>query len=110
MKLNILGTEYELIFKNWKEDSFLNQSDGYIDSSAKKIVICNKRDDCEIEDFESYQKKVMRHEIIHAFMEESGLSINFEHKPIGIEETVVDWIAIQFPKIVVVFEMAGCNY
>lgn len=109
MKLNILGTEYELVFQNPKENSFLNQSDGYTDSSAKKIVVCNKRDDCEIEDFESYQKKVMRHEIIHAFMEESGLSINFEHKPIGVEETVVDWIAIQFPKLQKAFEEANCS-
>lgn len=37
-------------------------------------------------------------------MEESGLSNNFEHKSIGIEETMVDWIAIQFPKMKKVFE------
>lgn len=38
------------------------------------------------------------------FMEESGLSGNFEHKSIGIEETTVDWFAIQSPKIFKVFQ------
>ena len=108
MKVNILGTEYDITFNNTQNDSYLRDSDGYTDWSSKKIVICEKESDCEIEDFESYQKKVMRHEIIHAFMEESGLSVNFEHKSIGIEETMIYWIAIQFPKISLAFTETGC--
>ena len=103
-KVNILGTEYDILFQSREQNRFLNDADGYVDRSVKKIVISTKEDDCEIENFETYQKKCLRHELIHAFMEESGLSVNFEHKPIGIEETTVDWFAIQSPKIFKVFQ------
>lgn len=53
------------------------------------------------------KKQCLRHEIIHAFMFESGLGANWEHKPIGHEETTVDWIAAQFPKLLEVFEKVG---
>lgn len=108
MTINVLGTEYEILFKTSEEDKYLMDNDGYIDRSVKKIVIDQKDSDCELEDFEAYKKTVMRHEITHAFMEESGLSVNFEHKTIGIDETMVDWIAIQFPKLKKTFEEAGC--
>ena len=103
-KVNILGTEYDILFQSREQNRFLNDADGYVDRSVKKIVISTKEDDCEIENFETHQKKCLRHELIHAFMEESGLSVNFEHKPIGIEETTVDWFAIQSPKIFKVFQ------
>ena len=41
----------------------------------------------------------IRHELIHAFMDESGFGDCFEHKDFGQEETVVDWFAYQMPKI-----------
>ena len=51
---------------------------------------------------------VLRHEIIHAFLNESGLKDNFEHTShAGHEETMVDWIAIQFPKIATVYKELG---
>lgn len=51
----------------------------------------------------------MRHEIIHAFLYESGLAENFEHaNEFGQDETMVDWIAMQFPKILEVYKEAGC--
>ena len=53
-----------------------------------------------------YMKKTLRHEIVHAFMFESGLGYNWEHGSIGQEETVVDWIAIQLPKIYAAAEAA----
>ena len=51
------------------------------------------------------KEKELRHEIIHAFLSESGLQSNFEHsQQFGHEETIVDWFAIQFPKIFKVFQ------
>ena len=42
-------------------------------------------------------------------MYESGLDANFEHaNQFGHEETMIDWIAIQFPKLYKAFEAAGC--
>lgn len=32
---------------------------------------------------------------------------NWEHKNFGQEETVVDWVAIQFPKLLEVFKKVG---
>ena len=42
-------------------------------------------------------------------MFESGFGENFEHKQFGQEETVIDWIAIQFPKIKYAFKIAQCD-
>lgn len=106
--INILGTEYTIKIGNATDYPALEDVDGYMDSTTKEIVV----DDMEQTknqpgakgDLEKYQKQCLRHEIIHAFMEESGLSHNFEHKTIGIEETTVDWFAIQSPKIFKTFQ------
>ncbi len=50
-------------------------------------------------------KRIIRHEIIHAFMFESGLGFNFEHKPFGQDETMIDWFAMQYPKIKIIFRL-----
>lgn len=102
--VNILGTKYSIMFKNIKDDKYLKESDGYIDKTSKKIVICNKEDDNELDYFEVHQRKVLRHEIVHAFFFESGLAENIENLHYGVSETMVDWIAIQFPKIYKIFE------
>lgn len=107
-KVNILGTEYTVEVASKKEDKFLENCDGYCDKTSKRIVVTTKDDDCEIEIFEEYQKKCIRHEIVHAFLIESGLQENFRHQEWGHEETMVDWIAIQFPKILQAFKEADC--
>ena len=107
-KVNILGTEYEIKIGDDQEYPSLKECDGYCDSSTKEIVVDNmEKSKGQIGakgDLENYQKSCLRHEIIHAFMEESGLAQNFEHKTIGIEETTIDWFAIQSPKIFKVFQ------
>lgn len=57
-----------------------------------------------------YNKKVLRHEIIHAFLRESGLSGNsMQYDGAWAQcEEMVDWIAIQFPKILKAFQDADC--
>ncbi len=108
MKVNILGTEYTVELKSKQEDIFLEKCDGYCDKTSKRIVVTTKSDDCELDCFEEYQKKCMRHEIVHAFLFESGLQENFKHQEWGHEETMVDWIAIQSPKMIKAFEETGC--
>ena len=73
MKVNILGTDYTIKECTVDEDSYLQEYDGYCDKSSKEIVICKKRKDCQLKNWEWYRKKVIRHEIIHAFLYESGL-------------------------------------
>lgn len=102
-KVNILGTEYHIEFKELEDAGI----DGYCDYSSKHIVIRSDNSN-KIEDFEWLQKKQLRHEIIHAFMAESGLQANWEHETkFGHEETVVDWFAVQSPKIFAVFIQLG---
>ena len=106
-KVNILGTEYSIKFGNEEKYPQLEGIGGYCDSSTKEIVVDDmkkiKGQSLSKGNLKDVQKCYLRHEIIHAFMEESGLSENFEHKEIGIEETTVDWFAIQSPKIFKVF-------
>ena len=55
---------------------------------------------------EIYRKKTLRHEIIHAFLNESGLSDSsnqFDGEWAKNEE-MVDWFAIQAPKIFSAFK------
>ena len=107
MKINVLGTQYTIQTKPRAEDPCLNDCDGYCDKTSHQIVVVTRDDGCNLDDFEAYQKKVLRHEIIHAFLFESGLHENWSHVQ-GHDETYVDWIAAQFPKLMVAFMAAGC--
>lgn len=99
-KINILGTEYTIEPRNLKNEDY----DGFTDSTNKLIVIRSDNQN-EVGDFDFLQKKQLRHEIIHAFLSESGLQCNWQHmEQFGHDETTVDWFAIQSPKIFKVFK------
>lgn len=102
MKVSILGTEYEIIMNaTEKEHSQLKKCDGFTDFSVRRIVIADfDKDENSVDDIEWYKKKVLRHELIHAFIYESGLAENCEW---ARNEVLTDWIAIQFEKILEVF-------
>lgn len=105
-KINVLGTEYTVEIIPKSEDKFLERCDGYCDKTSKKIVVKAKDEGNELDFFETYQKKVIRHEIIHAFLFESGLEENFKHEEWGHDETQIDWFAVQFPRLMKAFEEA----
>ena len=75
MEVNILGTEYDLLEVPKKDDPTLVNNDGYCDTSAKKMIVdeMKEKEPGMKEDLSYYQKQVKRHEIIHAFLFESGL-------------------------------------
>lgn len=97
-KVNILGTEYTVEFDSNPKSSKFEYKDGYVDTSVKKIFIKDYFEDSidNLEDLEEFQAKVLRHEIIHAFLHESGLDAQ---SPWAVNEEMVDWFAIQFYKI-----------
>ena len=97
-KVNILGTEYTVVFDSNSKNPKLEYKDGYVDTSVKRIVIRDYFEDSvdNLEDLEEFQAKVLRHEIIHAFLHESGLDAQ---SPWAVNEEMVDWFAIQFYKI-----------
>ncbi len=102
MKVNVLGTEYNIIMNaEIKNYPILKNSSGYTDTSIKEIVIGKfVADDMSVEDGDSCIRKTLRHELIHAFMYESGLDSNSDW---ARNEELVDWIAIQFEKILKIF-------
>ncbi len=53
-------------------------------------------------------KATLRHEIVHAFLGESGLSANSnESDAWARNEEMVDWFALQGPKIYKAWQEAG---
>lgn len=107
-KVHILGEEWTVAVRNRKDDDNLNDKDGYCDKTSKLIVVADKDDESDLQNYTVYLQKVCRHEIIHAYLFESGLHENFEHPRLGHDETYVDWIAVQFPKLLETFREVGC--
>lgn len=107
-KVLILGEVYEVLVRSAEEDPKLEQCIGYCEQYSKKIVISDmadaNKDVMAVENIEEFKKKVLRHEIIHAFFGESGLRSCSEYAE---DEELIDWMAIQFPKILKAFEKVG---
>lgn len=101
MKANVLGTEYEIKIANQDTDPYLKDMDGYTDETTHTIVVDEMiPDEHSKKNLQDYQNKVIRHELIHAFLFESGLANNSNWAQ---NEEMVDFFAIQFPKIYKVF-------
>ncbi len=104
-KVNILGTEYEVML-DAPDELLPEDADGAMDHSIKRIVVAKfESDRNSVKDLKAYRKKVLRHEVIHAFLYESGLWNNSGNVTAwGTSEEITDWFAIQSPKIMKVFE------
>lgn len=110
-KISILGTEYTISFKSQKKLS-KRGCDGSCDRTSKNILVTRynvSRGDTpnKFDNPEKYVLQVLRHEVIHAFLYESGLDSNFAHPQYGHDETFVDWISMQLPKINKALKDAG---
>lgn len=106
MKINVLGVEYTITRTH--DDPRMENIDGFCDETTKEIVV---------ETYEGYdgkpgvksqldvqRKKNIRHELVHAFLFECGLA---ENSTWAQNEELVDWIAIQGPKLWKAWEEAG---
>ena len=98
IKVNILGSEWKVRSATEAEEPRLVDKNGFTDWTARLICL-ERAPQGDLGSMETYMNKVIRHELIHAFMDESGFGDCFEHKDFGQEETVVDWFAHQMPKI-----------
>ena len=105
--VSILGTEYEIHTDVTPEDDpRIGSVDGFCDTSTKHIKIAKIEESIDsLSDLDVSRKKIPRHEIIHAYMYESGLDCNSEW---GRDETLIDWIAIQIPKLTATLTDADC--
>lgn len=116
--VNILGMKYTIRKVSHGQDEYLEKMHfgGYCSSTTKEIVILNLKtvpdwaNESE-KSIERMEKETIRHEIIHAFLNESGLGWNSipNEQAWAKNEEMVDWIAIQFPKISKVFKELGCE-
>lgn len=116
LKIDVLGTKYIIRRVNCGEDEYMDKMHfgGYCDGSTKEIIILNLKSAPDWKDEPDYviknqENETFRHELIHAFLNESGLQWN----SVGVDhwaknEEMVDWIAIQFPKLLKAFKEAGC--
>lgn len=115
--VDILGTRYRIEKRKISEDSYLkeNKLDGFCSEYEKLIVVADVREEeffgitTESERI-SIEKAILRHEIVHAFLDESGLSANTAQYQCGWakNEEMVDWISIQIPKIVEAYKWCEC--
>lgn len=116
MTLNILGTPYTVTVKKYDEDEVFAERgiDGYCSFIDKQIVVCDlttykgyekeSKEYCEVG-----QRHTLRHEIVHAFFNESGLmeSALVLNGSWARNEEMVDWFATQGQKIQMAWKEAG---
>lgn len=106
--INILGTDFQIIRQFQTENPKIENAYGICEHYSKKIVLdtfaAAKEDVMCVEKLEEFEKKVLRHEIIHAYLGESGLRSNSDWAE---NEEMVDWFAIQAPKIFKTFTELG---
>lgn len=107
MKIDVLGVEYTLTVIRGSKEPRLKDCDGFCDETTKELLVENYEDskgepDCK-QNLLVQTNKVKRHEIIHAFLFESGLA---ENSYWAQNEEMVDFFAIQFPKLLKAFEQA----
>ena len=98
IEIDVLGTKYKLIIM-YEQDAYMKENGyaAYTDFDEKTIKFI-KQETCE------QTKVVLRHEILHAFMYESGIAHGMQFHT----EECVDWLAMQVPKLNNVFEVAEC--
>lgn len=114
MTVNILGTDYTVEYRKYEEDPCFVKSDlsGYCAYRQRLIVVGLMRtfpsfaeEPCET--ILAIEREILRHEIVHAFLYESGLdSSSLETKSWANNEEMVDWFALQGPKIFKVWKEA----
>ena len=115
--INILGQQYKIKIHKINDDPTLKNNSylGYTCGLSSEIVIADFSDKDSFPDYNDQERInnkniTLRHEIFHAYLNESGLqcsSLTFNGAWARNEE-MVDWLAIQSPKIFKTFNEVGC--
>ena len=103
MKVNVLSTVYRI-----KYVPSLDGRGGETDFYTKEIRISEQEDipaEYKTDNLKEMQRHVLRHELIHAFLFESGMDqSSAAHEAWAVNEEMIDWMAIQMPKIMAAYE------
>lgn len=107
--VNVLGTIYTIEVHDYKDDVAFEKNgiDGYCEQGTHRIIIGNLASfpnwSYESNEFvDASMKHTLRHEIIHAFFNESGLQDSADriaNEAWSKHEEMVDWWAIQGVKV-----------
>ncbi len=105
-KINVLGAEYSITHTH--NDPRMEGMDGFCDETTKEIVVetyegSDGKPGVKTQ-LDVQRRKNVRHELVHAFLFESGLA---ENSSWAQNEELVDWIAIQGPKLYKAWQEAG---
>lgn len=112
-KVNVLGTDYTIRRVDSGQDEYMEKMHygGYCDAGNLEIVILNLKSTKEWENdsdecIRRKENETLRHELFHAFLNESGLQWNSltVDSAWAKNEEMVDWLAIQSPKIFKLFK------
>lgn len=116
-KVTVLGTDFVIKVVSRKGDDPDAKRHagayGFIDNMRKQITLFDRGENYDMKDAEegtiiNWMKKTLRHEIVHAFMFESGLNEQARmHGSWARNEEIIDWMAIQGPKIMKAWQEAG---
>lgn len=116
-KVDILGTKYSVYRVSFGENEYMEKMNygGCCTTVDRRIYILDlsTADDWKEESDlvrKGMEACTLRHEVIHAFLNESGLQWNslVPERAWAKNEEMVDWLAIQFPKIMKVYRELGC--
>ena len=103
MKVNVLGTVYKI-----KYIPSLDGRGGETDFYTKEIRISEQEAvpaAYKTDNLKEMQRHVLRHELIHAFLFESGMDqSSAAHEAWAVNEEMIDWMAIQMPKIMAAYD------
>ena len=103
--VNILGQDYQFLIDVNGKTRELNAA-GLCEFLSKEIVVDDFESEVgDLKNIEEYRKRTIRHEMIHAFLYESGLNANSSW---ARNEEMIDFFAIQLPKIVKAMKEVGC--
>ena len=93
-EVKILGTVYGLYIDYAVDNPKLQTTNAYVEPWTKKLVFEPQTKDARtVEAVSEYVAKVVRHEIVHAMLNESGLPLYSQDEPL------VEWIAYQLPQL-----------
>lgn len=116
-KVDVLGVTYTIKRVCDGQDEYMTKMHfcGYCDADSKVIAVLDLRSvpewkDEDQERIEIREKETLRHELIHAFLDESGLKWNTfaPERAWAKNEEMIDWFAIQTPKLIKAFKEADC--
>jgi hypothetical protein len=112
-----LGTRYSIEIKTKESYSAFKEENcvGTCESYSKRILICDPLSLDESWKSESYQtidnylRETLRHELLHAFLNESGLKDDTLPSDCWSKnEEMIDWFAVMSPKIFQAYQSLDC--